>query len=124
MTLAIHGGAPAVLDQLPHWPWFDEPAIRAVEETLRSGKVNYWTGWRGMEFERRFTAWQGSRFAISTTNGTSALHVGLTALGIGPGDEVIVQSHTFTCFAYPTYEPHHCEQIGEALKKVIRAYAR
>jgi dTDP-4-amino-4,6-dideoxygalactose transaminase len=34
------------------------------------------------------------------------------------------QSHTFTCFAYPTYEPHHCEQIAAALKKVIRAYAR
>jgi dTDP-4-amino-4,6-dideoxygalactose transaminase len=32
------------------------------------------------------------------------------------------QSHTFTCFAYPTYEPHHCEQIGEAIKKVIRAF--
>jgi len=34
------------------------------------------------------------------------------------------QTHTFTCFAYPTFEPHHCEQINEALKKVIRAYAR
>jgi hypothetical protein len=34
------------------------------------------------------------------------------------------QTHTFTCFAYPTYEPHHCEQIGAALKKVIRAFAK
>jgi hypothetical protein len=34
------------------------------------------------------------------------------------------QSHTFTCFAFPTYEPPHCEQIGEALRKVIRAYAK
>jgi dTDP-4-amino-4,6-dideoxygalactose transaminase len=34
------------------------------------------------------------------------------------------QDHTFTCFAYPTYEPHHCEQIAEALVKVIRAYAK
>ena len=34
------------------------------------------------------------------------------------------EQHTFTCFAYPTYEPHHCEQIGVALKKVIRAYAK
>ena len=100
MTLAIHGGAPAVQDQLPHWPWFDEPAIRAVEETLRSGKVNYWTGRRGMEFEKRFAEWQGSRFAISTTNGTSALHVGLTALGIGPGDEVIVPSYTFIASSF------------------------
>lgn len=34
------------------------------------------------------------------------------------------QEHTFTCFASPTYEPHHCERIGEALRKVIRAIAK
>jgi len=99
-TLALHGGPKAVQDPLPHWPWFDENAIRAVEATLRSGKVNYWTGKRGMEFEKRFAEWQGSRFAISTTNGTSALHVALTALGIGPGDEVIVPSYTFIASSF------------------------
>jgi dTDP-4-amino-4,6-dideoxygalactose transaminase len=99
-TLALHGGSPAVKDKLPHWPSFDESAIRAVEAVLRSGKVNYWTGKRGMEFEKRFAEWQGSRFAISTTNGTAALHVGLTALGIGPGDEVIVPSYTFIASSF------------------------
>ncbi len=98
--LALHGGPKAVRDPLPHWPSFDEPAIRAVEAVLRSGKVNYWTGKRGMEFEKRFAEWQGSRFAISTTNGTAALHVGLTALGIGPGDEVIVPSYTFIASSF------------------------
>src|SRR5512139_166964 len=98
--LAIQGGPRAVRDPLPHWPAFDEPAIRAVEETLRSGRVNYWTGRRGMEFEQRFAAWQGSRFGISTTNGTAALHVALTALGIGPGDEVIVPSYTFIASSF------------------------
>jgi dTDP-4-amino-4,6-dideoxygalactose transaminase len=34
------------------------------------------------------------------------------------------QSHTFTCFAFPTYEPHHCEQVAEGLVKVIQAYAQ
>ena len=34
------------------------------------------------------------------------------------------ETHTFTCFAFPTYEPHHCEQIGAALVKVIQAYAK
>ena len=58
--LAIDGGATAVRDKLPHWPAFDEPAIKAVEEVLRSGKVNYWTGRKGMEFEKKFAAWQGS----------------------------------------------------------------
>jgi dTDP-4-amino-4,6-dideoxygalactose transaminase len=99
-TLALDGGTPAVRDRLPHWPAFSEPGIRAVEEVLRSGKVNYWTGRKGMEFEKQFAAWQGSRFGISTTNGTAALHVGLTALGIGPGDEVIVPSYTFIASSF------------------------
>lgn len=42
--LAIQGGPKAVPNPLPHWPSFDEKAIKAVEEVLRSGKVNYWTG--------------------------------------------------------------------------------
>ena len=83
--LAIDGGAPAVLDKLPHWPAFDERAIRAVEEVLRSGKVNYWTGRKGMEFEKRFAAWQGSGYAVSVASGTAALHVGLTAWASGRG---------------------------------------
>ncbi len=99
-ALALHGGRPAVQDKLPPWPAFDEPAIRAVEAVLRSGRVNYWTGRKGMEFEQRFAAWQGSKFAVSTTNGTSALHVALTALGIGPGDEVIVPSYTFIASSF------------------------
>ncbi len=98
--LALHGGPKAVSSPLPHWPAFSEDAIRSVEQVLRSGKVNYWTGPRGMEFERRFAAWQGSRYAISVATGTAALHVGLTALGIGPGDEVIVPSYTFIATSF------------------------
>ncbi len=98
--LAVNGGRAAVRDKLPPWPSFDEPAIKAVEQVLRSGKVNYWTGKAGMEFEKRFAGWQGSKFAVSTTNGTSALHVALTVLGIGPGDEVIVPSYTFIASSF------------------------
>jgi perosamine synthetase len=102
--LAIRGGPKAVTNKLPHWPSFDEKAIQAVEEVLRSGKVNYWTGPRGMEFERRFAAWQGSKYGISTSNGTAALHVALSALGIGPGDEVIVPSATMASTAMVVVE--------------------
>ncbi len=93
--LAIHGGPKAVTNKLQGWPHFDEKAIAAVEQVLRSGKVNYWTGKKGMEFEQRFAEWQGSNYAISVATGTAALHVALTVLGIGPGDEVIVPSYTF-----------------------------
>lgn len=99
-TLAIHGGPKSVEGPLPPWPCLDENAIKAVENVLRSGKVNYWTGHKGMEFEERFAKWQGSKFAISTTNGTSALHTALAALGIGPGDEVIVPSYTFIASSF------------------------
>jgi dTDP-4-amino-4,6-dideoxygalactose transaminase len=98
--LAIQGGEPAVRETLPSWPCFDENAIKAAEAVLRSGKVNYWTGRKGMEFEQKFAEWQGSKYAVSTTNGTSALHVALAALGIGAGDEVIVPSYTFIATSF------------------------
>ena len=98
--LAIDGGPKAVTNKLTGWPHFDEHAIKAVEEVLRSGKVNYWTGRKGMEFEKRFAEWQGSKYAISVATGTAALHVSLAALGIGPGDEVIVPSYTFIATSF------------------------
>jgi dTDP-4-amino-4,6-dideoxygalactose transaminase len=98
--LAIKGGPKAVTNKLQGWPQFDENAIKAVEEVLRSGKVNYWTGKRGMEFEKQFAEWQGSKYAISVATGTAALHVALNALGIGPGDEVIVPSYTFIASSF------------------------
>ncbi len=98
--LAIDGGPKAVTNQLAGWPCFDENAIRAVEQVLRSGKVNYWTGRKGMEFEQKFAEWQGSKYGISVSSGTAALHVALSALGIGPGDEVIVPSYTFIASSF------------------------
>ncbi|MBI3119931.1 MAG: DegT/DnrJ/EryC1/StrS family aminotransferase [Candidatus Hydrogenedentes bacterium] len=98
--LALHGGPKSLDGPLPPWPCFDEPSVNAVEDVLRSGKVNYWTGHKGMDFEQRFAQWQGSKFAISTSNGTSALHTALAALGIGPGDEVIVPSYTFIASSF------------------------
>jgi len=98
--LAIDGGPKTVTNQLAGWPQFDEKAIQAVETVLRSGKVNYWTGPHGMEFERKFAEWQGSHYAISASNGTAALHIALSALGIGPGDEVIVPSYTFIASSF------------------------
>jgi len=98
--LAINGGAKAVTSSKTGWPNFNEDSIKAVENVLRSGKVNYWTGPKGMEFEKKFAEWQGSKYAISVATGTAALHVGLTALGIGPGDEVIVPSYTFIASSF------------------------
>lgn len=99
-ALAINGGSKAVTNQMQGWPCLDENSIKAVEEVLRSGKVNYWTGPKGMEFEKKFAEWQGSKFAVNVSSGTAALHVALTALDIGPGDEVIVPSYTFIASSF------------------------
>jgi dTDP-4-amino-4,6-dideoxygalactose transaminase len=98
--LAIHGGPKAVTLPKIGWPQFDENTIKAVEAVLRSGKVNYWTGHKGQEFEQKFAEWQGSKYAVSVATGTAALHVSLAALGIGPGDEVIVPSYTFIATSF------------------------
>ncbi len=98
--LAIDGGPKAVTNKLIGWPNFNDEAINAVVGVLKSGKVNYWTGPKGMEFEKKFAQWQGSKFAISVGTGTAALHVSLTSLGIGPGDEVIVPSYTFIATSF------------------------
>ncbi|MHC4203753.1 MAG: DegT/DnrJ/EryC1/StrS family aminotransferase [Planctomycetota bacterium] len=98
--LAIDGGPKTVTNKLAGWPQFDEKAISAVQEVLKSGKVNYWTGPKGMEFEQKFADWQGSKYAISASSGTAALHIALSALGIGPGDEVIVPSYTFIASSF------------------------
>ena len=83
--LAIQGGPKAVTSNKIGWPNFDEKAIKAVEEVLRSGKVNYWTGPKGMQFEKKFAEWQGSKYAISVATGTAALHVALTCIGYRTG---------------------------------------
>ena len=128
--LAVDGGPKSVTNKLAGWPQFDEKAISAVQEVLRSGKVNYWTGPKGMEFERKFAVWQGSKYAISASSGTAALHIALSALGIGPGDEVIVPSYTFIASSFSVVQAgavprfadvnidDHCISIESAEKLV------
>lgn len=84
----------------PVWPQFAEETFRDVLEPLKNGKVNYWTGPKGMEFENEWAKWIGSKYAISCTNGTAALHIAISSLGIGPGDEVIVPSYSFIASSF------------------------
>ncbi len=81
------------------WPTYDEDEIEAVNEVLRSGKVNYWTGEQARLFEQEYAAYVGTRHGIALANGTVALELALYALGIGAGDEVITTSRTFIASA-------------------------
>ena len=51
------------------------------------------------QFEKRFTSFLGTQYAVAVSNGTVALHLALTALGIGPGDEVLVPTLTYIASA-------------------------
>ena len=81
------------------WPQFDEEQINDVVAVLRSGKVNAWTGNKVREFEQAYAALLGRRHAIALANGTVALDVALHAIGLQPGDEVIVTPRSFVASA-------------------------
>jgi dTDP-4-amino-4,6-dideoxygalactose transaminase len=77
------------------WPNYSETEITRVSSVLRSGKVNYWTGNECRSFEREFSDYVGTSFAIALSNGTVALELALAALGVGVGDEVIVSPRSY-----------------------------
>jgi len=77
------------------WPSFTPEEADAVHRVVMSNKVNYWTGTETRDFEKEFAAWCGTAHAVALANGTLALDVALKALGIGPGDEVVVTPRTF-----------------------------
>jgi dTDP-4-amino-4,6-dideoxygalactose transaminase len=85
--------------QFAPWPSFAEDEIEAAASVLRSGKVNYWTGEEGRQFEREFAESVGAKHAICVANGTLALELALFALGVGRGHEVITSSRTFIASA-------------------------
>ncbi len=79
-------------------PEIGEEEISSVVEALRSGWVT--TGPKAKQFESEFAAYLGGGVeAIAVNSATAGLHLGLEALGIGPGDEVITTTHTFTATA-------------------------
>ncbi len=99
--LAIRGG-PKVRDRpYPPWPALGDDDVTAVADVLRSGRLTQLSGGAVGAFEEAFAAWHGVRHCVATSSGTTAIHTALAALDIGPGDEVIVPSHTFIASATP-----------------------
>jgi dTDP-4-amino-4,6-dideoxygalactose transaminase len=100
-------------------PLFDlrlsEEEIEAVAQTLRSGWLTM--GPRTREFEEAFAAQLGARHAVALSSCTAALHLAYLAVGLGPGDEVIVPSYTFVATAaavlYCGATPVFADVIGD-----------
>ena len=97
--LAIDGGEREVKSIFPSWPKYHQDEVSAVQDVLKSGKVNYWTGNLGKTFEKKFAEYFDVKYAVALSNGSVAIEVALEALGIGAGDEVIVTSRTFVASA-------------------------
>ena len=97
--LALLGGEKVKNTPFPEWPVYDEQERQALNEVLESRVWWRTPGTQTLAFEQEFAAYHQSRHGIAVTNGTAALEVALMALGIGPGDEVIVPDFTFVATA-------------------------
>jgi len=97
--LALHGGNKAKQKAFPVWPQYDEKEKQALAEVLESRVWWRTPGTKTLAFEKEFAAFHGAKHGIAVTNGTAALEVTMDALGIGPGDEVIVPDFTFVATA-------------------------
>ncbi|MGB3808028.1 MAG: DegT/DnrJ/EryC1/StrS family aminotransferase [Erythrobacter sp.] len=78
------------------WPMHESDEIEAVTKVLLSGEVNALVhGTQNRAFEAEFAQYLGVSHALALSNGTVAIELALRALGIGPGDEVIVPARSF-----------------------------
>ena len=79
-------------------PLLGDKELEYVTDCLKSN----WISSKGKyieEFERKFAAYCGCKYGISTTSGTTALHLAVASLGVGPGDEVIIPASTMAATA-------------------------
>ena len=109
-------------------PLIGDEEKTAVMNVLNSGMLA--SGPRTEEFEKKFAEYVGTKYAIATTSGTTALHLGLLALGITHGDEVILPAFSFIatanaplfCDAIPIFcdvDPRTFNIDAEQIKKLI-----
>lgn len=93
--LAIHGGPKAITDEIRSWPPITQADRDAVMSVLDSGHLH--TRWapRASELEKRFAEYCDAEHCIVTNGGTQSLHMALLAVGVKPGDEVILPAFTY-----------------------------
>ncbi|MGH9686309.1 MAG: DegT/DnrJ/EryC1/StrS family aminotransferase [Candidatus Acidiferrales bacterium] len=115
-------------------PDVDERDIEAVTQCLRSGRLSL--GPLLEEFESKFAAFIGTRYAVATSSGTAALHLCVKALGIGPDHEAITTAFSFVastncllyeraCPSFADIDPHSLNLAPDEIRKLIgRDYVR
>lgn len=97
--LAIKGGSPVRTEPFTRWPYHDDRERELLLEVLESGVWSF-GGPKEAEFSERFAEFCGASRALCVANGSVSLEIALRALGVGPGDEVIVPALTWTATAW------------------------
>lgn len=108
MELALFGGKKIRTRPFPNHPLIGNEEKNAVLKVLESGNLstfraeagsNFLGGVNIKKFEEDFAQYIGTKFAVSFNSATSALHAAIVAVGVNPGEEVIVPPYTFTSTA-------------------------
>lgn len=126
--LALYGAEPA--KQKPDPPMYpggmslDEEEEQAVLEVVRSKRLFRFYGpeegpSKVAELERAFAAFMGAQHAVAVTSGTAALTCGLHAIGVGPGDEVIIPAYTWIASAAAIISAGAIPVIAEVDKTLL-----
>ena len=95
---ALLGGPQAVTIQAPSWPMAGEEEVSRMAEVVRSGRWS-WVGPHEQAFCQDFAAFIGSKHCLCLANGTVTIECALQAVGVLPGDEVIVPGLTWVATA-------------------------
>jgi dTDP-4-amino-4,6-dideoxygalactose transaminase len=96
-TLALCGGEAVRSDPFPEWPFYQsEEEVEAVVAAVRSDHLCGAAGGEQIPaLEEEFAAWCGAAGAVAVNSGSSSLQTALAAVGVGPGDEVVVPAYTY-----------------------------
>ncbi len=106
--LALFGGTPVRTRPFPPHPILGDEEKRAVLDVLNEGHLStfiaapgqfFLGGEKVRQFEREFAAYHSVKYAVAFNSATAALHAAVVAVGVQPGEEVIVPPYTFTSTA-------------------------
>lgn len=96
--LAIMGGEKENNNNAPAWPIFDDADVKRVADVVASGKWS-WIGPEEVAFSKEYAEFIGTKYCACMSNGTVTLQCGLQAVGVVPGDDVIVPGLTWVATA-------------------------
>ena len=96
--LALAGGAPAVTMPAPRWPVTGKADEKRMAEVVRSGNWS-WLGVHERAFCEEYARFIGGKYCVCLANGTVTIQCALQAVGVVPGDEVIVPGMTWVATA-------------------------